>query len=321
MLYLDIETLQQDPYPWLIRPEAEIKVSRAIKDPEKIAAHRKEAAETQVDDLRQKSSLDPSVGGVIVVVGIGVEVEGTPWRVATLINETGDETGERVLLAKVSAGLLRYQTEPLVSWNGPFDWRYLGVRALRHGLHDLARRVRVPKPWGDRGHIDPAEAWRQGQRSGDCLWALDHVARVLGLEVDDQIDGSKVSAVWSQPDGPATVARHCAADVERLRHVTHALLAAGWLDLPHEEITIPIPPPRGSAEDLVARARRLQYTTDPTKVIEALTQAGIGTEGLAALNDTSPQAIHPALAEILISLPTLPTDQLRAYLVALGGRP
>lgn len=294
MIYLDIETLQQDPYEWAIKPDNEIKAPKTYKDPEKIAAYLAEAAANQVAELRTRSSLDPLLGGIVVCVGIAVR-DADP---VVLLNESSDEAGEGALLRKVQAGLLRPGNNelPLVSWNGTFDWRWLAIRALRHGLYDLARRARPAKPWGDRMHIDPLEAWRLGSR--DCLAGLANVARYLGIEVTDSIDGSRVAEVWHADR--QVVVDHCRADVVRLRAVTAHLAAAGLLQLEEDTAAPALPPLRGSAADLAGRAWRRMTPETAAEVWATV----------------SPDPMPTTLA----GLTNQPVAVLAAYYVALGGR-
>ncbi len=307
MIYLDIEVIQQDPYPWMVRPSDQIRAPSNYKDPEKIAAYVAEKVAEQDAELRDRSSLEPLLGGVIVCVGLAVG-DGEP---GVLVNATGDEEGERAMIAKLQTSLCTTVREvdrfklPIVSWHGAYDWAFLAKRAIRHGLHALARRCLALKPWGDRLHIDACEPWtRLDSRS---LSRQVDVARYLGIEVHDDVHGGMISALW--PTERQRVIDHCRSDVVTLREIVRHEIAAGWLPLDAEEgaAEVVIPPPRGSVADLLQRSHRLQIVTDPGKVVTALAASGITGQG--------------TLAEILDTLPTLPTDQLRAYLVALGGRP
>ncbi len=264
MIYLDIETIQQDPYPWMIKPASALKAPKNYKDPEKIAAWVQEMADAQNTDLRERSSLEPILGGIVAVVGVAVD-EAEP---KALVNASGDEEGERRLLTTLQAGLARYPDHPIVSWNGAFDWSYLAKRAMRHGLWDLARRLHVAKPWGDRLHVDPGIAWQGSQR--DALWRLPAVAQYLGIETIDDIDGSQVTAQWAAGDeGRARVVAHCLSDVRILREVTARLVAAGWVPAEVPEQDLPIPPPRGSVGDLLLAAVRLQRDRRPDQILTA----------------------------------------------------
>ena len=304
MIYLDIETLAQDPYEWLVKDDpADIKVPRNIKDPEKIAAHRQAAFDSQVADLRERSSLDPSIGGIVACVGVAV---GNADPVV-LVNATSDEAGERALLIKIAAGLTKGDRAgmPVASWNGAkFDWRFLAVRAMRHGVYALSRRMASLRPWGDRLHVDPAERYRMGLSISECLWSLDGVCQLLGIDVADTISGSQVAQAWGTEAGRQSVIDHCRADVVRLRGVVAHLAAAGLLQT-EEDVAAPVLPPlRGSAEDLAHRAHRRQITRTPAEVQVAWSVA-------------STDPLPPTRADLMVQ----PVDVLRAYLVALGGRP
>lgn len=315
LLYLDIETLQQDPYEWMVKPPEGLTPPKNWKDPAKIAEWIREASDGQVAELREKSSLEPILGGVICVVGIAVG-DAEP---KVLINATGDESGERVILTQLQTGLSRYPKHAIVSWNGAFDWSYLAKRAIRHGLYDLARRCYVAKPWGDSRHVDPGKAW-QGP-DNRSVWALASVARFLGIEIDDAIDGSAVTSTWHTEGGPAIVAAHCLSDVRILREITIRLVAAGWLDLEIPEVEIPIPPPRGSVDDLLYRAHRLQIDRRPDQIREAWLSAGgvwPSTESGQWAPVLGPRVEGEGAGTIRLADPE-DAQYLAAYVAALAG--
>lgn len=299
-IYLDIETLQQDPYPWMMRPD-EIKAPANYKDPEKIAEYVTAGTARYEQAQRERSSLEPLLGGVIVCVGCAVD-DADP---VVLVAESGDETGERALLARLWRALERYPTTPIVSWHGAYDWDWVAKRALRHGLPGLAGRALGAKPWGDRLHVDAREPWTR--LDSRALARLQDVARYLGIEVPDTATGADVARLWAED--PARVVEHCRSDVRLLREITRIELAAGWLSLEGQsEAETPVPPPRGSALDLASRIDRAQQGRPHEEVIRALHAAEIPTP-------------PGRLRETLDGLTELPTDRLRAVLVALGQRP
>lgn len=297
MIYLDIEVIQQEPYGWMIRPH-EIEAPANYRDPDKIAAYVESALAKYHEDLKAKSSLEPMLGGVIVCVGCAVD-DADP---VVVINDDGDETGERLLLGRIERALCSADrlSVPIVSWNGAYDWAWLAKRAIRHGRYDLARRMTPPKPWGSRTHVDAREPWTRLDRY--ALSRLQDVARYLGIEVADTVTGAQTTQLWETDR--AAVVEHCRSDVSLLRAIAQIEARAGWLDMPIPEAAPAVPPPRGSVADLAPRVAR-QAANRPDLLSSALETAGIPASSSGTLD----------------SLDAIPSSQLRALLVALGGRP
>src|SRR5262249_46643679 len=153
------------------------------KNPDTIAKWRAERAAELPAELRKKSSLEPLLGGLVLVVAIAVDDQAPK----ALVAPSGDETGERTVLEQLERGLVRYPDHPLVAWNGcGFDWPFLGKRAIRHGLFTLARRCWFSHAWGDAMHIDPRLVWRMYDRN--TPGRLTQVARFLGIQVGADLD-------------------------------------------------------------------------------------------------------------------------------------
>src|SRR5262245_54875941 len=92
---------------------------------------REEQAAELVPELRRRSSLEPLLGGIVLVVGIAVDDQ--PVRTLT---GGGDETAELALLTQLEKGLMRYPSHPLVAWRGAsFEFPFLASRGLRSGLY------------------------------------------------------------------------------------------------------------------------------------------------------------------------------------------
>jgi hypothetical protein len=320
-IYLDIETLKQPPYPWMLRESEDLVPPRTIKDPEKRTAWVADKAATQEAELRDQSSLEPLLGGVVLCVGMAIGDR----EPRVLSNVTGDEEGERKLLelvervlcsgpSKATENVDRW-TLPIVSWNGQFDWQFLGKRALRHGLWNLARRMVIPRPWGDPLHIDARGPWMRWDSR--AIGRQVEVARFLGIEVTDTVNGRDVAQLWEQGDRDAIV-DHCLSDVRVLREIVRRFARAGWMPelavAEAEREPPPIPPARGSVADLLTRSHVLQIQRDPDQVRAALQAATIQVE---VPEHTEAQE---TLRLTLEALPMMTTHQLRAYLLALGGR-
>lgn len=326
-IFLDIETLPQDPEAFMVRDPAELTPPGQYKKPESIAAWRAEQAATQVQELRERSGLEPLLGGIVLCVGIAVD----DGPVKVLVGG-GDETAELALLTQLERGLVRYPEQPLVAWHGSgFDFPFLARRALRHGLHTLSRRCYVAKPWGDPAHVDPHRAWQGGDPR--AIGRLKEVAQWLGIPVDTDLDGSEVAAAYARGE-LARIVEHCRDDVSVLRQVYYHLRAAGWItgddadgpDLPVRPPRVPSPPSppaggvspasveptparEGDREALMREAARAQVAATKNACREAAQAAGIDWG----------QGVEPGEAGPLIGDATT-VDQLRTYVAQLHAR-
>lgn len=235
-IILDIETLQQEPEVFMIRSTAELKPPANYKKEEAIQKWLEDAAASQVQELREKSSLEPLLGGTVCAVGIAVDMQEPKALMAT----SGDEEGESSLLRLLEAGLSRYPDHVLVTWNGTsFDMEFLRKRAIRHGLYDLARRLYQDKPWS-RTHVDLFKVWQGNNRQ--ALGRLRAVASFLGLDSPDSSTGADVSRAWADGDLEA-VKLHVIEDIRLTREIYWRFAAAGWVTEAYPE-DLPVRPPR-----------------------------------------------------------------------------
>ena len=242
IIVLDIEVLKQDPEPFMVKDQSEIRAPANYKDPDKIAAYIEQAAASQVDDLRNKSSLEPLLGGTVFAVGIAVNTDAPK----ALLAPTGDEAGEREVLAKLQAGLKAHEGKLLVTWNGArYDLEFLRKRALRHGLYELARRCYFDKPWA-RGHIDLFPVWQGNNR--EAVGKLHQVCSFLGIESDDKVAGGQISDLYLAGMVDA-VRDHVLEDVRLTRELFYRFRSAGWVvtEGPDSPVELPVRPPRGGA--------------------------------------------------------------------------
>ena len=271
---LDIETLRQTPYPYVIRDPTTARAPRTHKSAEAIARWREELATSQLEDLTEQSSLEPLYGGIVCVVGIAVSTVGPDgeWMhrdpVALQI-ATDDETGERAMLTQLQAGLARYPMARFVIASGSgYDYRWLALRAAHHGLWELAARMYVDKPWGTHRHLDVLAAWRGAERS--AKGRLIEVAQYLGVDVTPTIDGSQVTDEWCG-GGRDRVVAHCLEDVRVLRETYWRMRLAGWLDADDPPPEVEVHPPRGSVADLQLQCRRALSRATPRQIEDAQT--------------------------------------------------
>jgi DNA polymerase elongation subunit (family B) len=173
LIYLDIETIPQDPEPWAPSP----KPPSGWKDPEKIAAWLAEHA----DDTRDETSLQALWGGIVVCVGIARD----DHPVTVLRAQTLDEAGERVLLRQLAKGLDAYPRDPIVTWNGagfdlPFIYRramILGVSPKNFGAPPLTAWT---KRYDNDKHIDMMTVWAGTNKLADADNLADVAMALLG---------------------------------------------------------------------------------------------------------------------------------------------
>jgi hypothetical protein len=224
-LFLDLEVLQHDAPPWVLRDETDFKAPSNWKDPEKIRAHIQRKVDEQEAKLRSQSSLMPNgplLGGTVAAVG-GALGDG-PVRVLTAA--TGDEAGELAMLQQLQAGLTAQDPAGVVlvtfeGMPGGYDLPFLIKRCLRHGLFGLTRWLRQVR------HVDVRRIWQGGDR--DALGRLTDLARWLGIPVHDTTRGSDVQSLWEQGNA-REVGAHAEHDVVLLREIYWWYRAAGLID-------------------------------------------------------------------------------------------
>ncbi len=302
LITLDIETsCAHEVEPWMLPepghigdPPGASSPPKTWKDPEKIAdwhARRavevaewraeQEARQAQVpEDLRRRSSLDALLGGMVVCVGIAVDMQ--PATVLT-VREVS-EAEERRTLLRLDAGLAKYPQHRIVGYNlVGFDAPFLRARALRHGLYRLANRLWQPKPWDPR-LVDLQVAWQAGDRRRPGR--LVELAQMVGIEVTDRTTGADVQRLLDAGD-LAAVAEHCRCDVEVTRQLALRFIAAGWLDGfdPDEVGELPVRPPRPSPAELARQLMIDMYRPDIERACKA---AGIEWSGDIADPSTGP---------------------------------
>jgi DNA polymerase elongation subunit (family B) len=241
VLFLDIETLAQDPEPFMVPARDEIKVPKTHKKPETIAAYLDEQEASIVGELREKSSLEPLLGGTVLAVGLAL----ADGPVGAILPKAGDEEGERGVLTRLQEKLAARPDDVLVTWNGArFDMEFLRKRALRHGLWSLAQRTFFEKPWS-RGHIDLFPVWQGHDKS--AMGKLRAVASFLGIESPDHVRGSQIAELF-RAGRVDLVRQHVLEDVRVLREVYWRFRAAGWV-VADDQVpdTLPIRPCRVAA--------------------------------------------------------------------------
>lgn len=236
-IFLDIETLRQPPYPFLVRSPDEFRAPRNYKLPGTIAKWQAEQAAGHVAELTERSSLQAHIGGIIACVAIWTGPEGRSPEPLVLENKTSDEAGERAVLSSLASAVKKAAAKHIVTWNGHgLDYPFVAARAMRHGLWALAGAMYQAKPW-DTKLLDLRLVWTRGDKRGPGR--LDEVARFLGMDAalspltgdEDVLPGKLTTEAWFRgEEGRRQVLEHCRADVKRVAYVFQRLRAAGMLE-------------------------------------------------------------------------------------------
>lgn len=284
---LDIETLRQPPYPYLVKGPETFRPPRTHKRPLSIAKWQEEQAAEQVAKLTETTSLEPMRGGIVACVGVWRTPAERPEPLV-LENKTSNEEGERKMLSSLETMLSvalggQGVIVPLVTWNGSaLDYPFLAARALRHGLLKLAGFLYQEKPW-DKKLLDLRLVWTRGDKRG--VGTMDDVARFLGFPDSvspltgetDTLHGKFTTEAWfSGDEGRRRVLDHCRADVRRLEHVFRILVAAGWVGGPGYGDPIPPVPPRdleADRKELEVKVRSAHRGLSPEQLAEAIQTA------------------------------------------------
>ena len=160
---------------------------------------------------------------------------GRPWMIGfadrnaepILCSGDGSPDSEIRVLQSFWEGVKDYHNPWWVGHNIlHFDIPFIQVRALHHGMPELARKLdRSRKPPWEKRVLDTMKLWpRTGQDRN--FWkdglrgmgGIDTICQFLGIEVDDGTTGADVYDAFLRGD-QASVEKHLHADVLRVRGV------------------------------------------------------------------------------------------------------
>lgn len=226
-IYLDIETIPGQAPGLLARFAADITAPAQYKKPESIAEWKREQGQAAAEEAWRKTSFDGAFGH-IAVIGFAIgddepnvlygEQYGSPEVERDILGgffAAIDQAAGRML-----AGGTRSAPAPIFIGHNvvEFDLRFLFQRAVMLGVRPPACIPFDARPW-DKTVFDTMTAWA-GARN---RVSLDKLCKAFGIadkgsEIGEEIDGSMV---WDfVRDGRiADVAKYCAGDVERTRHI------------------------------------------------------------------------------------------------------
>lgn len=230
-IYLDIETIPGQAAGLLDQFIKDVTAPGQYKKPESIKEWLRDNGPAAGEEAWRKTSFDGAFGHVAVIgyaIGDG--------RAETLYSDQyGNPDAERGILADffeaitaavsrdLAGGTSSTATPVFIGHNViDFDLRFLFQRAVMLGVRPPEFVPFHAKPW-DSTVFDTMTAWA-GVRN---RVALDKLCKAFGIdgkgsEIGEEIDGSKV---WDfVRDGRiADVAKYCAGDVERTRHIHRRL--------------------------------------------------------------------------------------------------
>ncbi len=200
-IYIDIETIPDQRDGALEAARSRVRAPANYKDPEKIGAYIDEHAETAY----RETALDGTYGQIVCVC---YAVDDSP--VATFMGSEPDILHRA--WADVSKAA-RGQTPTFIGHNVQFDLAYLYHRSVVNRVRPSVHIPHTAAPWTG-AYVDTQYLWRGAKG----YIKLTELCAALGIEADDEIDGSQV---WDryQAGDMDSILEHCVADVERVRQI------------------------------------------------------------------------------------------------------
>lgn len=197
--------------------------------PERVLSETAEERGARINALRENSALFASLGRVWMI-GFADRMDDP-----VILQSDGSPEAEKDLLGEFWGKIEPIQNPWWVGHNiTGYDIPFLKVRALRHGLTGLARKVGGPyrlKPW-ERRVIDTKDVWpRTGadrfalrEHGLKGLGKLDTICYMLGVPRQDGVMGPDVYQAYLAGDHES-VAKHLDQDVRQVREVFRKLWA------------------------------------------------------------------------------------------------
>lgn len=215
-VYLDVETIPSQRPDVIERGADLVRVPANYKDPAKIEKYVSDHAK----EAYHATGLDGGYGELCAICWAygddGVNDESRdPYQALP----AGERDLLRAFFFSIRTYMQAHPTQPItfVGHNVAFDLRFLHHRSV---VLQVPPGFWIPynaATWGGK-YVDTMYEWA-GARDRVKLTEL---CDILGIEMDDEIDGSQV---WDryQAGDIATIVEHCIADVERVRAVHRRL--------------------------------------------------------------------------------------------------
>ena len=221
IIFIDVESLPAEPDNplWL-------QLAPTIGLPEGVLSETPEEKEIRVERLRLSTALHGSLGHAWMI-GLA-EGGGDPL----ILQSDGTYGAEKDLLEQLWDSVKDKRNPWWVGHNiEGYDFPFLKVRALHHGLGGLARKIGGPhlqKPWEKR-IIDTQKVWprtgadRFAWRKGlPGLAKLDTICHMLGIEQQEGVMGADVYQAFLDGNHEG-VASHLDYDIRQVREVFRRL--------------------------------------------------------------------------------------------------
>lgn len=205
MLCIDIETIPTETA--LAEPfdPASVTIPANYKSPEAIDKYRK-TAEAEWQTKRVKDcSLNPRLGRVLC---LGYRFNRD--QIYTAYAETVLDEGN--VLRTFWAACRDVGADPIVTWNGQFDLRFLVVRSLLHGLTPTIDVAPLFKRYTYSPHFDVKAALLQEWGSRVAGEGLDEWAKFFGLVDGKLASGKEVYQMFLDGRHDA-IRQYCSQDV------------------------------------------------------------------------------------------------------------
>ncbi len=233
-IYLDIETIPGQAPGLLDQFVKDVAAPGQFKKPESIKEWLRDNAESAGEEAWRKTSFDGAFGH-IAVIGFAI---GDDEPTVLYGEQYGSHEVERDILGgffaaidaaaeRMLAGGTRSSPAPIFIGHNvvEFDLRFLFQRAVMLGVRPPACIPFDARPW-DKTVFDTMIAWAGARNRA----SLDKLCKAFGIadkgsEIGEEIDGSMV---WDfvKEGRIADVAKYCAGDVERVRHIHKRLTFA-----------------------------------------------------------------------------------------------
>lgn len=219
-LYLDIETIPSQSPDVHARIAETVTCPGNISKPETVKAWETDKKPGLVKEAIAKTSFDGALGHICCI--------GWAWNDdAVLIFPVVTVEDEREALASFTRALIEQADSenfysPVIVGHcvASFDIRFLWQRAIVLGVRMPAWFPRDPKPWGNEV-FDTMTAFAGAKNT----ISADRLARALGLQGKDEVDGSMVAQMWAE-GRHGEIAEYCRSDVEMVRSIHRRMMIA-----------------------------------------------------------------------------------------------
>lgn len=206
MIYFDIETIPCDDDDLIAEIAESIKPPKSMKIKDTIDKWRKNELQLEIDKAVKKTSLDGLYGRIACVAW----ADNDDPILATTLDMCEAEAIE-YFYASIDVSTTIYCGHNLAG----FDLPFLKHRSIILGIKPPSTLLKAmnSKPW-DGCIMDTMLIWHSDKSK---MVSMKKLCNVLGIEDEDEIDGSMVAETWAED--PQKVINHCIYDVDKARQI------------------------------------------------------------------------------------------------------